>query len=879
MPTSSRPSCARPLLLSLGAVALLATAAPATAQSQAPQSASGSTLPADASAPPTDPTLPPARAPRGQGVSPRAGDSPQSLEEVVITARKRTERLIDVPVSANALSGAALERYALTDISSAGAQVPQVRIDHAASGNGAIVTIRGIGSASVDESIEQEVTINIDGVPVSRGRVVQQAFFDQGSIEILKGPQALYFGKNSPAGVISISSTNPGREFGGYARGGYETESDQYFGEFAVNLPITDTLRARVAFRGSDMQGGYTRSRGGPITDPAQLPLALSGNLPGSPYTPLPGPPDKNYPGDKDEVLRLSLAWDPTSRFDAMLKFLVANHEDRGDSMAGRIFSCGPLVPKPASLDFLTAITPPFAPKLLVDNNGSCDIRDKVNSYGTIPASIAKGYRGSMGGDTFTQVLSYLGSLTLNYRLNDNLTLTSVSGLYKYRQLQFSNYDETVYFAAGGQNNDYNTSLTQEFRLASSFSGPLNFTLGLFYENDDREFYQEGNVGYFPVDIATGKTSFFGSDDFFTTNTYSGFAELNYKLPYHIEIAGGARYTVEEKTGDTGTTYLHYLASAIKLASPVGRRVVGDFTDHNVSPQFTISWKPRSNLLFYGAYKEGFKSGGFSAPAIIPANATPQNQSFQLETAEGGEIGAKVSNLFGKLTADITAYHYTHSGLQLTAFDAVTTSYFTQNAASATIQGIEANASYRITRELNLRGSVGYNKARYDSFPGSQCWTGQPTATIVGGKVVPDTGGTNAIFAPYANGIYCIGGVQDLTGQPLSRAPLWTAQLGLSYDRPLFNDWTLGLTIDERYTSGYLLQTNNNPFAKQGGYYLTDMSARIYNAQWELSLIGRNVGDVAYAVLGGDKPLGPAGQILASVGLPRQVILQLTRRF
>ena len=198
-----------------------------------------------------------------------------NAEEVVVTARRREERLVDVPVSANAISGAALQRQAITDMTQIGTLVPQVQIDRTPSGNGAIITIRGIGSASVDGSIEQEVSVNIDGVPTSRGRVLYQSSLDEASVEILKGPQALYFGKNSPAGVISITSVNPTQQFGGYARAGIETETETYFGEFGVTLPINDVLSARIAFRGSDMVKGYITDRGGPIPIPHSFPPSL----------------------------------------------------------------------------------------------------------------------------------------------------------------------------------------------------------------------------------------------------------------------------------------------------------------------------------------------------------------------------------------------------------------------------------------------------------------------------------------------------------------------------------------------------------------------------------------------------------------------------
>jgi outer membrane receptor protein involved in Fe transport len=141
-----------------------------------------------------------------------------------VTARRRAERLIDVPVAATTLRGEALGRFATTDLSSVATKVPQLKIDRVCFVNGVIINIRGVGSSAVNAALEQEVTVNIDGVPISRGRVVTQALFDFQSIEVPKGPKALFLSKNSPAGVIFVNTTNAGHDLASYialaARGG-----------------------------------------------------------------------------------------------------------------------------------------------------------------------------------------------------------------------------------------------------------------------------------------------------------------------------------------------------------------------------------------------------------------------------------------------------------------------------------------------------------------------------------------------------------------------------------------------------------------------------------------------------------------------------------
>lgn len=763
--------------------------------------------------------------------------------EILVTARRRAERLIDVPVAATTLGGAALGRYATTDLSAVAVQVPQLKIDRVGFGNGAIINIRGVGSSAVDAAIEQEVTVNIDGMPISRGRVVTQALFDIQSIEVLKGPQALFFGKNSPAGVITVNSTNPGHDLSGYIKGGYEFTAQEYSLEGALTVPVTDSFRVRLAGRFSNMMEGFIKNVSGPITDPALLPAKLV-----AAGLTLPGAPESDLPGSRDRVVRLTAVYEPGNGFDANFKFLFSNHKDDGYAQGTITFSCGPGQANPSSLDLGATV-----PRFLIDPYGSCGGPSTKSSVGTIPAAIAAGYAASNGGVPYVDVNTYLSTLTLNYEVTDELKLTSVSGYYKYQEKGWGVFDYTTLGIASGKNDDGQRSISQELRLQSSFSTPFNFTLGLFYGDDKRTYLQDGTIGYFGIDPATGRTDTTASDSSFTGKTYSVFTQLGYKFTPTLELTGGARYTHERKTGNMGNVYLHAARAASFL--PVSKRLIGSFTENNVSPEVTLSWHPMTDVLLYGSYKTGFKSGGFSSPTRYPANATLDNQQFGLEKVRGFESGMKFSALDRRLAGDVALYRYLYKGLQLTAYDGTTSSYFTQNAGSAIVKGVELNLHYRLNDELQLRGSVAYNHARYKSFVGSQCFTGQTAAEG------------------------CVAAKQNLSGKPLSRAPDWGLQGGATYDLPITSDWTFGVSGDVRYTSGYFISTNNSPFAYQHGFTTFDASARIYNKDWELALIGRNLGNEIYGVVGTDKPLGPRGQVTGNIGRPREILLQATRRF
>ncbi|MBT5701057.1 MAG: TonB-dependent receptor, partial [Gammaproteobacteria bacterium] len=148
------------------------------------------------------------------------------LEEVIVTARQQSETLQDVPVTIAALTEADLDRYNITSLVDAAKMVPNMVIAQGGSGNGSSLRLRGIGSSSISAAFDHSVALNLDGVVVNRGRFIHNSYLDMSQLEVLKGPQSLYFGKSATAGVISITTNDPGDEFELQLGGGFETEYD-----------------------------------------------------------------------------------------------------------------------------------------------------------------------------------------------------------------------------------------------------------------------------------------------------------------------------------------------------------------------------------------------------------------------------------------------------------------------------------------------------------------------------------------------------------------------------------------------------------------------------------------------------------------------------
>jgi outer membrane receptor protein involved in Fe transport len=230
---------------------------------------------------------------------------------------------------------------------------------------------------------------------------------------------------------------------------------------------------------------------------------------------------------------------------------------------------------------------------------------------------------------------------------------------------------------------------------------------------------------------------------------------------------------------------------------------------------------------------------------------------YKPEEAEGGEVGAKGTFFNGRLTGDITIYRYDYSNLQVTVFDPRTISFLIKNAARSRAQGVELQGAWQATPELSFRTDVAYNEAKYLSYPGAACYALQ----IAGCDLAT--------------------GSQDLSGSPLQHSPLWSGSIGLTYEHQFSSGLTAQFTTDVRYNSGYQLGQGENYFQKE--FTLIDASVHVYTARhvWEFSVIGRNLGNIFYNIAYGvtTTPLGTPGQFAGQIARPRQVYLEVTRRF
>lgn len=765
--------------------------------------------------------------------------------DIIVTARQRKETLLESPVAVSAIGGEQLSKLGVTDARDLAKLAPSLSIGQSTSGAGGVIVLRGIGTSPSNAGFDQAVSVNVDGVQTGRARIVTLGLLDLAQVEVMKGPQALFFGKNSPAGVINMTSANPTKELSGYGRFGYEFVGDEAIVEAAVSGSLSDAFGARIAVRYRNLDG-WLRNTAGQVTS---SPFAGPDNLPQAPKT--------ARPGEEEFVGRLTLSFEPVgSPFSATLKVAGMVHENDGPSAGQQIYNCG-------------AFTAPVVvyngvPGMAVDPYGDCKF-DRNYSNGALPDGYADNWPTAKQ-DPYSKIHMVLGSLQANYE-TDNFMFTSVTGLFRSNTKYSDNYDATVYMGYISAETEKFTSLSQEMRLASTFDGPVNFMLGAYYQNTKLDFINTVLIAPLPVDPATGKYHTWEKPGRTDGDTYSLFGQLTWDITPTLELAGGVRYTHETKDSTLVNSYVHPPLSGVVLA-PEGKVFADNYSDSNYSPEATLTWRPTSDLTTYVSYKTGYKSGGFGISTnLIPANITADSIRFSAERIKGFEGGIKARVLDRRATVTAAVYSYKYSNLQVNSFDATTTSFRITNAASARIKGIELDLAARANDWLTLNGGIAYSNARYLDYIAG-CWTGQTAALGC------DVSNGNGTFS------------QDLSGTPLARAPDWTANAGFDISVPVGNNLKFGLSGNTRYSDEYSAMENSNPSGMQQAFWLWDASVRIgaENDRWELALLGRNLGNEIYTGYVAEKPGAPVtiGTTSQLMGLPnrgRQVMLQATSRF
>ena len=767
------------------------------------------------------------------------------IAEIIVTARQQAETLQDVPVTIAALTEEDLDRYNITDLVEAAKMVPNMIIAKGTTGNNASLSLRGIGSSSISAAFDHSVALNLDGVVVNRGRFIHNAYLDMGQLEVLKGPQSLYFGKSATAGVISITTNDPGDEFELQFSGGLESEFDGAFGEFIVSGPVTETLGARLAVGYSEQDERFENF-----------------SAENDPRAPVWGA-DKYY-GDESLNARLTLVWSPTDTFTAKLKYNYSEYDNHGGPGAYVEELCPEGSIQPNNI-------PAPAPVYAVYGVDDCRINGNTSIINLHPDQRAGLPFGYDDGDEGLEQETDFVSLRADWDFHENYTLTSVTGYVDLWQAALHDASGGAGIYGGMAANEYE-SFSQELRLASNLDGPINFQVGLYYQEIEQAFNAwqgAGNFAIIPYGVAdfiagsvtgggtyadyinfvsattgqpivapvnpagtfigpdpfTGNAYDWNKNHFLDSDVFSVFFAVYWDLTEDLELTFGARYTDEKKKGHITIPYIHAAGPLFGFAVP--SRIDGlEFEDDNISPEIALNYHINDNVSMFVAYKEGFKSGGVDNSAFPTATLNPANNGgdfsflvYDSEEAKGFEIGTKASLLDGAMRLNATIFSYEYSDLQTQQFNPLLINFETFNASAIETEGVEFDMLWVTGVEgLSVRTAWAYTNTEYtDDFI-------IPTGDNLKGSDVPQ----NA----------------EITGF-----------IGATYEFPLSDGWGMSLSADARFTDDYAAQSARNPLM-QDSYWLLDAAISVHSNDYkhQFSLIGRNLSDELNVIGAGGVP-------------------------
>lgn len=568
--------------------------------------------------------------------------------EIVVTAQRRAQRAVDVPISLNVFDKDTLEKRRITSVEDIAQMTPGMDAFEGNGTNNPTITLRGVGTTNPFLNNNPSVAVYSDGVYLPLSSFLSLPFFDIERVEVLKGPQVALYGRNATAGAINIISSRPTRRLSGYADVSYASYG-LWEARGAVSGPVTDNLQVRLS--GVRQAGGGYIDRPGTIGSTAGF--TRSPSVPGVPAVPA----EDGY-GDKDVyALRASLAWQPLDAVDVTLTAVFG--EDNSE-LVGSTNING---------DRLRIFMPPSdEPYVDYDN-----VKPKTDTkqYGVV-------LQGEMdlGDVTLTSISGY-NRIAREYAIGDFVPV----------RIAEANFSEKV------------RSLSQEFRLVYTGSDRFHGTLGASY-NDDKIDYQRVLVAY---DFLFGAL---GTDFVEKDKAWAFYGDGEWEFHPGWFAAAGLRYTIEDRKFDGGSFDINpFGVSRIRVAfpgiGPEGLFGSPDYHESDLSGRASLNWKPNSDILLYASVNRGFKSGGFDGSGVTtPAGFEPYNS----EKVWAYEAGAKAS-LGRSIDVSGAAFYYDYTDKQVLALiDLGTgiTEAVIQNAAAAQIKGIEAEIRFRPIKGLTL---------------------------------------------------------------------------------------------------------------------------------------------------------------------------------
>lgn len=690
--------------------------------------------------------------------------APAVLEEIVVTAQRRESNIQETPISITNLTGDRLNaRFSGgEDVLALSAAAPGLYIE---TSNGRLAPrfyLRGLGNADFTAAASQPVSLVLDEVPMEKSALKAFPLFDMADIEVIRGPQGTLFGRNTTAGIVKVDTKRPTEETEGYINvsGG---NLGIFNAEGAIGGTIVeDKLTGRISLlsqnRSDWVDNGFTGE-------------------------------DDALGGYDVAAMRVQLEWTPSDRFSAWLMHQRQDQDSTTSLFRANVLSQGS-----------NNLNSNFDRDTVFYDGGAGNNGNMKSNGTTLKLDF------ELGEYTLTSITSYqditdrFGRGDIDGGFGCLFTCTGPAGPASTPFSPFAS-PFVVNVDTGG---DIDLEqFTQEIRLASNFTGPMNFQVGAFYFKDD----------FFGVasNQSAGATTFSpGSTSDIENTTYAFFGQGSYDVNDKLTLTAGIRYTDDDKDA----TNVRFTATGPQVLPDI------NLSDDNISWDVSFSYALNEQGQLYGRAASGFR-----APTIQDRlEDDPEVTTADSETILSYEIGYKA--LFSKMRLNVAAFYYTIDDIQLTAVGGASNSTSLLNADEGTGYGVEFEFDYVLTDNLVVSAGYGYNKTEIND------------SSLA---VAPCGSGLCTVQDPLnANGLALI------DGNPFQHAPEWTANIELDYTYPLdggrselyfYTDWRFkGETNDFLYES--IEYTTDTQF--EGGVKL---GYRSNEDNFQIGLFGRNITD------------------------------------
>ncbi|MFT4054428.1 MAG: TonB-dependent receptor [Novosphingobium sp.] len=606
--------------------------------------------------------------------------APTGLNEIIVTAQKRSESLQETPLAISAVTSEMIEQRGITDAASLTAIAPNISTaTQPASSSNISVYIRGIGDQDPVLTSDSPIGVYVDGIVIGRSAGAIFDLVDLERIEVLRGPQGTLYGRNTIGGAINFITAKPAKTFGVSQKFTYGS-FNQWQSRTSVDTGELGEsgISAKLSYVHREMDGFVKNVRSG---DGSKDPGAL--NL---------------------DAFRVALQYDKGGPFRANYSFDY-NQRD-GYASAFQLQEVTPLVAQ-----FLADSVKLGGEQPVISDKRQGTL--SLNNYGKL-TDIVQGH-----------------NLTLEYDLSDNLTLRSLTGYRKWKNVDRGDeFDgqgsilglavDPVLFTTGefiplgvqeatfftSTNRRHQNQISQELNLLGNIGDRFEFVVGGFYF---REKSREHNPQYpgivlplpAPVAIAPGVEintyfvpSFADLNYRHRSQSIAGFAQGTYKLTDALSVTGGIRYTEDKKK--------------LTQVSPYQRTLEESFGKFNWSASLDYQINP--DVLAYGRVATGYKAGGF--------NARSSNSGYNPEDLTSYEVGLKSELFDRRVRLNLAAFYADHKNLQLQQFQAGAggSTSITVNAGKARYKGVEAEVQALLVKGLTVSGSFGYTDRQYKQF-------------------------------------------------------------------------------------------------------------------------------------------------------------------